>query len=120
MIFAELQEAFRDDRAIGFAVFGVFFRIAVDGRDEAELRERTQRADLIRNGELVLVKEAELVEIVETITACRDAKDNKFLELAVSGKADCIVSGDDDLLVLNSFRGIKILTLREYLSDSAQ
>ncbi|MDQ3756218.1 MAG: putative toxin-antitoxin system toxin component, PIN family, partial [Acidobacteriota bacterium] len=43
-------------------------------------------------------------------------KDNKFLELAVSGKADWIVSGDDDLLVLNPFRGIPIFTPREFLS----
>ena len=65
---------------------------------------------------VVLLKEAEMVEIAETITDCRDAKDNKFLELAVSGKADCIVSGDDDLLVLNPFRGIPILTPREFLT----
>lgn len=63
-----------------------------------------------------LLKEVELVEITEEITACRDTKDNKFLELAVNGKADCIISGDNDLLVLNPFRGIKILTPREYLS----
>ena len=57
-----------------------------------------------------------MVEIAETFTDCRDAKDNKFLELAVSGKADCIVSGDADLLVLNPFRGIPILTPREFLT----
>ena len=65
---------------------------------------------------VALLKEAEMVEITETITDCRDAKDNKFLELAVSGKADCIVSGDADLLVLNPFRGIPILTPREFLT----
>lgn len=66
-----------------------------------------------------LLKEAELVEITEEVTACRDVKDNKFLELAVSGKADCIVSGDEDLLILNPFRGIPILTPGEFLSASA-
>ena len=65
---------------------------------------------------VALLKEAEMVEITETITDCRDAKDNKFLELAVSGKADCIVSGDADLLVLNPFREIPILTPREFLT----
>jgi putative PIN family toxin of toxin-antitoxin system len=69
---------------------------------------------------VALLKEAELVEITEVVTACRDIKDNKFLELAVSGKADCIVSGDEDLLVLNPFRGIPILTPREFLSGSSQ
>lgn len=69
---------------------------------------------------VALLKEAELVEITEVVTDCRDAKDNKFLELAVSGEADCIVSGDDDLLVLNPFRGIPILTPREFLSDLSE
>lgn len=64
-----------------------------------------------------LLKEAELVEISEQVTDCRDAKDNKFLELAISGKADYIVSGDNDLLILNPFRGIPILTPREFLSS---
>lgn len=63
-----------------------------------------------------LVREAVLVEITETINECRDPKDNKFLELAVSGKASCIVSGDNDLLVLDPFRGIPVLTPREFLS----
>jgi uncharacterized protein len=69
---------------------------------------------------VALLKEAELVEITEAVSECRDVKDNKFLELAVSGKADCIVSGDDDLLVLNPFRGIPILTPREFLSGLPQ
>lgn len=64
-----------------------------------------------------LLKEAELAQVSEIITACRDAKDDKFLELAVSGKASCIVSGDADLLDLSPFRGIPILTPREFLTD---
>jgi putative PIN family toxin of toxin-antitoxin system len=47
---------------------------------------------------------AELVTITERIAACRDPKDDKFLELAVNGHADLIVSGDGDLLALNPFR----------------
>jgi putative PIN family toxin of toxin-antitoxin system len=66
---------------------------------------------------VALLKESELVEVTETITDCRDARDNKFLELAVSGKADYIISGDADLLVLNPFRGIQISTPRDFLSD---
>ncbi len=69
---------------------------------------------------VALLKEAELVEITEVVTDCRDVKDNKFLELAVSGEADCIVSGDGDLLVLNPFRGIPILTPKAFLSDTSQ
>jgi predicted nucleic acid-binding protein len=42
--------------------------------------------------------------------ACRDPTDDKFLELAVSGNADLILSGDKDLLTLHPFRGIPIVT----------
>jgi hypothetical protein len=48
---------------------------------------------------------AELVTITERIAACRDPKDDKFLELAVNGRADLIVSGDHDLLALNPLSG---------------
>jgi uncharacterized protein len=36
--------------------------------------------------------DAEIVEITETIQVCRDRKDDKFLELAVNGSADCIIT----------------------------
>lgn len=62
-----------------------------------------------------LVQEAEQVEVTEVITACRDAKDNKFLELAVSGKASHILSGDGDLLALHPFRGIAVVTPQAFL-----
>lgn len=63
-----------------------------------------------------LVETSELIEITENITSCRDPKDNKFLELAVSGKADFIITGDRDLLVLNPFRNIEIITINEFLT----
>ncbi|BAY74698.1 hypothetical protein NIES25_11120 [Nostoc linckia NIES-25] len=55
--------------------------------------------------------------MTEYIDECRDPKDNKYLELAVSSKAECIVSGDDDLLVLNPWRGIEIMTVQEFLAN---
>jgi putative PIN family toxin of toxin-antitoxin system len=57
-----------------------------------------------------LMDAAELVTITERIAACRDPTDDKFLELVVNGHADLIVGGDADLLALNSFRGIPIVT----------
>ena len=63
-----------------------------------------------------LLKEAELVDATETITLCRDPKDNKFLDLAVDGNADYIVSGDIDLLVLHPFRDIQIVSPKEFLT----
>ena len=64
-----------------------------------------------------LVREAERVEVTEVITACRDAKDDKFLELAVNGRASHIVSGDGDLLVLHPFRGIAVVTPQTFLTS---
>jgi len=55
------------------------------------------------------------IETNETISECRDPKDNKFLELAVCGKADFIIYGDEDLLVLNPFRNIQIITPDSFL-----
>jgi hypothetical protein len=57
------------------------------------------------------------IAIPTPIRACRDPKDDKFLEVAVHGRADAIITGDSDLLVLNPFRGIAILTPREYLDS---
>ena len=62
-----------------------------------------------------IIDAAELVPITERVVASRDAKDDKFLELAVNGRADLIVSGDEDLLVLNPFRNIPILTPAAYV-----
>ncbi|MBM3298327.1 MAG: putative toxin-antitoxin system toxin component, PIN family [Deltaproteobacteria bacterium] len=62
------------------------------------------------------IRDATVVDVSEDLTDCRDAKDNKFLELAVEGHATCIVSGDRDLLALNPFRGIRILTPKEFVS----
>lgn len=53
---------------------------------------------------------AEEVEIIERFNVCRDPKDNCFLDLAVNGKADFLITGDDDLLVLNSFQDVEIMT----------
>ena len=63
------------------------------------------------------LRAAIVVEISEAIAACRDPKDDKFLELAVSGQATCIVTGDDDLLTLNPFRRIPILSAEEFLES---
>jgi putative PIN family toxin of toxin-antitoxin system len=51
------------------------------------------------------------------ITICRDSKDNMFLEVAADGNANMIVSGDDDLLSLEEFEGIPIVTPFEFLQE---
>lgn len=61
-----------------------------------------------------------LVEEVDTSTpvaACRDPDDDKFLEVAVNGRATHVVTGDQDLLVLHPFRGIPIVTPAAFLAE---
>ena len=58
----------------------------------------------------------DLVPVNQVIRACRDPRDDKFLEAAVNGRADLIITGDKDLLVLNPFAGILILSPAEYLA----
>ena len=55
--------------------------------------------------------------ITERVAACRDPTDDKFLELAVNCRADAIVTGDLDLLVLNPFRGVPIITPRVFIHE---
>jgi uncharacterized protein len=58
----------------------------------------------------------EIVEIVQQVRACRDPKDDQFLEAAVNGRADVIITGDKDLLELDRSRGIAIITPVAYLA----
>lgn len=55
------------------------------------------------------------VEISGILKACRDPDDDKLLEIAVIGKADCIVTGDQDLLVLDPFQNVRILNPGAFL-----
>ena len=56
----------------------------------------------------------ELVAVTETVSDCRDVKDNKFLALALAAGTTAIISSDDDLLVLNPYRGIEIVEMTEF------
>jgi len=62
-----------------------------------------------------LVQVAEWVEIRTKITGCRDPQDDKFLELAVNGEATHLITGDKDLLALNPFQGVRILTPGDFV-----
>jgi putative PIN family toxin of toxin-antitoxin system len=53
--------------------------------------------------------------ILETVSDCWDPKDNMILELALSGAADLIVTGDDHLLRLAPWRGVRIVTPAVFL-----
>ncbi len=63
------------------------------------------------------IETVENVEIMQSFSACRDPKDDKFLELSVNGKAEYLITGDRDLLVLHPFRNIQILTPADFLTN---
>ncbi len=63
------------------------------------------------------IRACETIHVHSAIRACRHSKDDKFLELAVDGRADVILTGDQDLLTLHPFRGIAIVTLGEFLAN---
>ena len=58
---------------------------------------------------------ATLFEVTISVTDCRDAKDNQFLELAETASAEMILSSDADLTVLHPWRGIPILPPAAFL-----
>jgi putative PIN family toxin of toxin-antitoxin system len=63
------------------------------------------------------LERAELVEVTVAVQACRDPEDDKFLELAVSGSATAIVTGDPDLLALDPFENIRIVRPADLLNS---
>ena len=50
-----------------------------------------------------------------TIKVCRDPNDDMFLECAALAKADLLVAGDKDLLILGAYKGTRIVNPAEYL-----
>lgn len=57
----------------------------------------------------------EFVPIIRSVRQCRDPRDDKFLEVAINGRADLILTGDSDLLALHPWQGIAIVSPAEYL-----
>ena len=58
-----------------------------------------------------------LVNIIYVVNDFRDAKDNKFLEVAVNANASHLISGDDDLLVLHPYGDIQIVSPANFLME---
>lgn len=79
---------------------------------------------LMNEGEILelltlIQRDALMVHPTQHINACRDPKDNILLECALAGRADYLITGDRDLLVLDPFRGIRILRPRDFLTRLA-
>ena len=114
LISAALKEQSLPSMAVHLATeSGVLLKSTITEQELFVTLDRPRLAPLIpprfRDWLSELLAAAELVTIAERITGCRDPNDDKFLELAVNGHADLIVSGDADLLTLNPFQGIPIV-----------
>jgi putative PIN family toxin of toxin-antitoxin system len=97
--------------------------ILISGRLAAEMLDVLSRPKFARFVDIedarafihALAGIAEHVELTAHVEACRDPGDDHILALALSGSADCIVTGDSDLLVMNPFQGVPILSPAEFL-----
>lgn len=88
-----------------------FARTLLQSKFDKYFRPVDTRVEIITR----YANKAEWVTPSHRVTVCRDPKDNMYLELALSGKADCIVTGDIDLLALHPFHDVAILTPFEFL-----
>ena len=107
----------RDQHVIALSgpVFGEIQEVI--GRPKfARVLTEDRQAEILQ----LLTAAAIWVENVRSVQDCRDAKDNKYLELAEAAGADVIVSSDEDLLVLNPWRGIRILRPKEFLTEAGE
>ena len=81
------------------------------------LRTKYQISDSVLRATIrLIVLRSELIRPDRRIVAARDPRDDKFLEVAVSGCAQAIVSGDEDLLALNPFERIPIVAPAHFLA----
>jgi len=70
-------------------------------------------SDLLR----LFDKYGKLIEVTSKINECRDLKDNFLLNLAVDSKADYLITGDSDLLVIKNIRKTKIMNWTDFIED---
>jgi len=56
-----------------------------------------------------------LIKVKSAVKICRDEKDNFLLNLSIDSKADYLISGDNDLLVLKQIEKTKIITFTDFI-----
>jgi putative PIN family toxin of toxin-antitoxin system len=82
--------------------------------------DRYVRAATRKRFSAALIRRAVVLAPNEPLRACRDPSDDKFLELAVAGQASFLVSSDADLLALDPFRGVRIVSPAQFLVEFGQ
>ncbi len=72
------------------------------------------KTDKLRSLHCLLSKRIQVISPEQRFNTCRDPKDNFLLDLAVSAQADYLITGDKDLLVLDPFHSIRIVSVSEF------
>ena len=112
----EILRALRDGRFTSIYSTPILVEtIDVLGRGRFRTKYHIEPEDITALVNLIRLR-GELVNPRRTVAICRDPKDDKFLEAALAGKAEAIVSGDADLLALKPFEEIPILRPVEFLA----
>jgi putative PIN family toxin of toxin-antitoxin system len=121
LISALLFEGSKPDAALKYALQNGEVLLSFEVIEElSEVLSRKKFRKYIAEEEIeefieTLLDRVILIQVTDVICECRDPKDNKILELSISGNADYIISGDKDLLVLNPFRFVEIITVEQLL-----
>ncbi len=110
---AALERVFQaDDLATCAEIEGEVLRVLHDkfGRNPQTIRDRLRP----------FLRDAIHVKVTGEISGvCRDPNDDYILECAINADAQVIIAGDKDLLALGAYRGIRIVTARQYLDINA-
>ena len=112
----DVLRALRDGRFTPIYTTDIVVEIIdVLGRAQFRTKYHIEPDDITALVNLIRLR-GELVTPARKVTACRDPKDDKFLEAALATQTDCIVSGDADLLDMTPFEEIPILRPAEFLA----
>jgi putative PIN family toxin of toxin-antitoxin system len=94
------------------ATFAEFQEVLYGPRFDKYLTDAERQEFLV-----AVLKVMQTVKSEESIRICRAPKDDKFLEVAVNGQATSLITGDQDLLILHSFRSIPIVMPRTFVDS---
>jgi uncharacterized protein len=82
-------------------------------------RKFSRDAEELARVAVLLSEVATIVSPRRRLRVVKDEPDNRVLECALTGRAQAIVTGDHALLALRNFRGVRLLSLRDYLDEPA-
>ena len=95
---------------VSLPILSEYSRILLD------LGGREGRSALAQHWVAFIGNHAVVLDVHSTVRQCRDPDDDKYLQCALDGAAECIVSGDRDLLALEKCATIPIMTPRQFLN----